>query len=160
VERDPHATANRRFRPFGPSVSNPSRLPTSSAFIQSAPIVFSSFTAKLTVSSFQQSHWCPISPWEAPAINPASEAVKLQIGTLAAMSASILATACKISFHRRSSSAAGKMEDAADQGGLRFFASRGDEPIGWINSIVLSTGMGDLIAGPLQGEFQLPRSGP
>jgi hypothetical protein len=81
VERDPHATANRRFRPFGPSVSNPSRLPTSSAFIQSAPIVFSSFTAKLTVSSFQQSHWCPISPWEAPAINPASEAVKLQIGT-------------------------------------------------------------------------------
>jgi hypothetical protein len=115
----PHTTANRRFRPFGPSVSNSS-----------------------------------------PAINPASEAVQLQIGTLAAMSASILATACKISFHRRSSSAAGKMEDAADQGGLRFFASRGDEPIGWINSIVLSTGMGDLVAGPLQVEFQLPRSGP
>jgi hypothetical protein len=79
---------------------------------------------------------------------------------MAAMSPSILATACKVSFHRRSSSPAGKMEDAADQGGLRFFASRGDEPIGWINSIVLSTGMGDLIAGPLQGEFQLPRSGP
>src|ERR1700674_2331224 len=34
----------------------------------------------------------------------------------------------------------------------------GDEPIGWINSIVLSTGMGDLIAGLLQGEFQLPLS--
>jgi hypothetical protein len=32
----------------------------------------------------------------------------------------------------------------------------GDEAIGWINSIVLSTGMGDLIVGLLQGEFQLP----
>src|SRR5271168_649591 len=28
----------------------------------------------------------------------------------------------------------------------------GDEPIGWINSIVLPTGMGNLIAGLLQGE--------
>src|SRR5215471_2947099 len=34
----------------------------------------------------------------------------------------------------------------------------GDEPIGWINSIVLSTGMDNLIAGLLQGEFQLPLS--
>ena len=30
----------------------------------------------------------------------------------------------------------------------------GDEPIGWINSIVLPTGMGNLIAGLLQGEFK------
>src|SRR5580700_6868034 len=34
----------------------------------------------------------------------------------------------------------------------------GNEPIGRIDSIVLSTGMGDLIAGLLQGEFQLPLS--
>src|SRR6516225_5544755 len=34
----------------------------------------------------------------------------------------------------------------------------GDEPIGWIDSVVLSTGMGDLIAGLLQGEFQLSLS--
>jgi hypothetical protein len=33
-----------------------------------------------------------------------------------------------------------------------------DEPIGGINSIILSTGMGDLIAGLLQGVLQLPLS--
>ena len=32
----------------------------------------------------------------------------------------------------------------------------GDEPIGWIDSIVLPAGMGGLIACLLQGEFQLP----
>jgi hypothetical protein len=29
----------------------------------------------------------------------------------------------------------------------------GDEPIGWINSIILSTGVGDLIPSLLQGKF-------
>ena len=38
------------------------------------------------------------------------------------------------------------------------FQLPGDEPIGWINSIVLPTGMDNLIAGLLQGEFQLPLS--
>src|SRR4051812_17867012 len=59
--------------------------------------------------------------------------------TMAAMSPSILATACRASFHSALQLA-------------------GDEPIGWINSIVLLTGIGDLIAGLLQGEFQLPLS--
>ena len=33
-----------------------------------------------------------------------------------------------------------------------------DEPVGWIDGIVLPAGMGGLIAGLLQGEFQLPLS--
>ena len=32
----------------------------------------------------------------------------------------------------------------------------GDEPIGWINGIVLAAGVSGLIAGLLQGEFQMP----